>query len=214
MTTKPEGSRGSRPARIASLLAVALLGSVLASACGGGDDEAASAARRAKQEQAKKAEKAAATAPVKSAGTSDPRLATAVADSKTTAPIDLQYDLPVKPDVGQPFTVELSVEPRLPADALDVEIGESPGISVPGERVARFLMVEAATPYKFRFQARGDAPGLYYITVMATLSTNAQNETRAFSVPVVIGTPPAQEKPAPRRDATGAAIEPMPAREQ
>ena len=117
------------------------------------------------------------------------------------------------PEVGQPFTVELAVKPRLPGDALDVEIGESPGIVIEGERASRFLEVEAATPYKFTFWARGDTPGLYYIAVMTRLSTQVQSEGRAFSVPVVIGTPPAAQKSEPEKDASGQPVESMPARE-
>ena len=140
-------------------------------------------------------------------------MATAVADTKTSAPIDLLYDLPTKPEIGQPFTLELVVKPRLPADALDVEIGESPGITIEGERMTRFLDVESAQPYKFTVTAHSDAPGLYYVTVITKVSTQVQTQGRAFSVPVVIGNPPAAQKTAPQTDASGQPVESMPATE-
>ena len=196
-------------------LAVAVVGGALVAACGGGDEEAAAKADKSaqgKSSEPREKPTAGAAATVKT----DPEqttMAAAVADTKTTAPIDLMYDLPQKPEVGQPFTVELAVKPRLPSDALDVEVGDSPGIVIEGERMTRFLNVEAGTPYKFTFRARGDAAGLYYIAVITKLSTQVQSEGRAFSVPVVIGSPPAAEKTEPQKDASGQAVESMPARE-
>jgi hypothetical protein len=202
--------------QFARALGVALVGGVLAAGCGGGDDESASSAetRTSKQEEGGDQKPTPeTTATVKTADPADPKMATAVADAKTTAPVDLQYDLPVKPQIGQPFVVELVLKPRLPADSLDVEIGDSPGITIEGERMSRFLNVEGGQLYKFAVTARGDAVGLYYIAVIAKLATKVQSEGRAFSVPVVIGDPPAAQKPAPQKDASGQAIQSMPAKE-
>jgi hypothetical protein len=216
MTRECDDARTRRAARA---IALALLTGVLAAGCGGGDEEGGEAAGKT----AKDASADVAAAPKKDAATgasvkltdaNGSRMANAVADSKTTAPIDLLYDIPTKPEVGQPFTVELSVKPRLPADTLDVEIGDSPGITIEGDRAARFPDVQAGEPYTFKVQVRGDAPGLYYISVMAKMATKVQSEGRAFSVPVVIGSPVAAQKPAPQKDASGQAIESMPAKEQ
>ena len=197
-------------------LAVVVVVGAMTTACGGGDDEAATKADNAAQvKSSESSEKPAAgkIGTVKPAGEGPSTMAAAVADAKTTAPIDLMYDLPTKPEVGQSFTVELAVKPRLPGDALDVEIGDSPGVVIEGERVSRFLNVEAGTPYKFTFRARGDTPGLYYIAVITKLSTQVESEGRAFSVPVVIGTPPAAQKTEPQKDASGRPVQSMPARE-
>ena len=196
-------------------LAVVVVGGVLATACSGDDERAAARASRAAAKQAATSDNAAteSSPAVKPADPTQDTMAAAVADSKTTAPVDLMYDIPVKPEVGQPFTVELAIKPRLPSDALDVEVGDSPGIAIEGERATRFLDVEAATPYRFTFRARGDAAGLYYIAVITKLSTQVQSEGRAFSVPVVIGTPPAAQKSEPQKDASGQPVQSLPARE-
>ena len=192
-----------------------LVAGLLATGCGGGDEGSAKAEKAAKAKASESSAKAGAdpTPTVKSANPAQDTMAAAVADAKTTAPIDLLYDLPAKPEVGQLFTVELAVKPRLPGDALDVEIGESPGIVIEGERMTRFTKVEAGQSYTYRFQARGDAEGLYYIAVITKLSTQVQTEGRAFSVPVVIGTPVAAEKTPPQKDASGQAVQSMPAKE-
>ena len=198
--------------RMARLASAAMLAVVLTAACGGGDDEGreakTDAAAPSKQDQG-----AAVTPAVKPADPAEARMATAVTDGKASAPIDLLYDIPAKPAVGQPFTVELAVKPRQPGDALDIEVGDSQGITIDGERMARFLAVEAGKAYTFKLQVQGNAPGLYYISVVAKLSSKVQSESRAFSVPVVIGTPVAAEKPTPQKDAGGQPVESMPAKE-
>ena len=200
--------------RFVRAMAVALVGGVFAAGCGGGDEEpdrASSGGANAATTAEKPAPGEASTA--KAAKPAEAHMATAVADTKTSAPIDLLYDLPAKPEIGQPFALELVVKPRLPADALDVEIGESPGIAIEGERMTRFLDVESAQPYKFTVMARSDAPGLYYVTVITKVSTQVQTQGRAFSVPVVIGNPPAAQKTAPQTDASGQPVQSMPATE-
>ena len=209
----------------ATAAAVVAVMAVVMTACGGGRDETAATGDVAAQpgpatppaaDAGTAGTAGAATAQVKPADPPEPepRLATAVSQSKTTAPIDLQYDLPAKPEAGRPFSIELVVQPRLPGDMLDVEIADSPGIVIEGERAARFLAVEAGQPCKLTVQARGSRDGLYFVSVMTKLSTKVQSEGRAFAVPVVIGTPVVAQKPVPPKDATGQPIQSMPASEE
>ena len=194
--------------------AVGLVTGLLLGGCGGDDADEGSSADRTGQAGAAAGKTATGAVPtVKPANPAEAHLAVAVADTKTSAPIDLLYDLPAKPEVGQSFTLELTVKPRVAGDALDVEIGDSPGIDVDGERQTRFIDVVAAEPYKFAVQARGATEGLFYVTVSAKLSNQVQTQGRAWSVPVVIGNPPAAEKTAPPIDASGQPVQSLPAQE-
>jgi hypothetical protein len=205
---------------IALAAAATLLAGTLITGCGGsdGDREAAQAAKAAKRAKAEANEgtastaSTAASAPV-SAAEKQSRLADAVVDSKTTAPVDMKYDLLARPELGVPFEVELTFAPRLPADAIEVEITEAPGLTIVGEKVAKFTPVEAGQTYTSRVLVQGDKPGLYYVGVVAKMQTQVQTETRAFAVPVVIGNPVAAQKPAVVKDATGQAVQPMRAEE-
>jgi hypothetical protein len=203
--------------RIALAVAATLLAGTLLTGCGGsdGDKEAAQAAKAAKRAKAEANEgtaTTAASAPA-SAAEKQSRLADAVVDSKTTAPVDMKYDLLARPELGVPFEVELTFAPRLPADAIEVEINEAPGLTIVGEKAAKFAPVEAGQTYTSKVLVRGDKPGLYYVGVVAKMQTQVQTETRAFAVPVVIGNPVAAQKPAVAKDATGQAVQPMRAEE-
>jgi hypothetical protein len=199
--------------RLALAAAAALLAGALITGCGGGGDkEAAQAAKAAKRAKADGSETVAATPP---AGPEDKqaRLADAVVDSKTTAPVDMKYDVLARPALGVPFEIELTFAPRLPADAIEVEITEAAGLTIVGEKAAKFMPIEAGKTYSSKVLVQGDKPGLYYVGVVAKMSTQVQTETRAFAVPVVIGNPPAAQKPAAAKDATGQAVQSLPAQE-
>lgn len=194
--------------RLALTAAAALLAGALVTACGGGDEDAA--VTKAERAEANKTVPA---TPPANAGEKHERLAAAVVDSKTTAPIDMHYDVLAKPALGQPFEVEMTFTARLPADKLETEITEAPGLTIVGEKTATFSPVEGGQSYAAKVLVQGDTPGLYYIGVIAKMSTKVQTETRAFAVPVVIGDPPSAQKATPDKDATGQAVQSMPAQE-
>jgi hypothetical protein len=210
---------GSGFARISRTMAVALLAGLLAVGCGSKDEGAAAEGSADKSATTATAGKQGADAKggaVATAAANDKtaNMATAVADSKTTAPIDLKYDVLAKPDIGQPFEIELAFVPQVAADTLDVEVNDAPGLVIVGERAASFAPVAGSEVYTHKILLRGDNAGLFYVSVLAKVSTKVQSESRAFSIPVVIGTVPAAQTTAPAVDAADQAIQSMPATEQ
>ena len=188
--------------------AIALsLATALAAGCGGGKSDEEAASRTAKRD---------ATAPAAEPATEgvaampgDEKLANAVLTSKTAAPVNLKYDIAAKPDVGQPFEVELTFLPRLAADALEVEISAVEGLTLVTSGGVRFDNVQAGERYTTKVLAQSAAAGMYYIGVAAKMTTKVQTEVRTFSIPVVVGTPAAVEKPATVKEASGEVVEPM-----
>jgi len=143
----------------------------------------------------------------------DQKMANAVVTGKTAAAVDLKYDVLAKPAVGTAFEVELAFLPRLPADVLEVEVTGIPGLTVVSGGTSRFEGVNPGDRYPMKVLVRADEPGLYYVGVAAKMSTKVQTDARTFSVPLVVGSPHAAEKPAPATDASGQPIESMPAAE-
>jgi len=190
------------------LVAAMLMAAVGVAACGGksGDDSI--------KAHAKKDKPVATTQPLRPvASDDDSRYATAVVSGKTSAPVDLKYDLSAKPTLGEPFEIELVFQPRLPADTLEIELTGMPGLVVGQQGVFKFEKVQAQTPYTQKVTVQADADGTYYVNVIARMITQVQTEVRTFSIPVVVGTAPAEAKPAPQKDASGQPIESMPATE-
>jgi hypothetical protein len=190
-------SAGSR------VLAVVALAAVLA-ACGRGEEQAVTPAPSATPDGG-----AAGAAPVEAP--EDKRLANAVPTGKTAAPVDLKYDVLAKPQVGQPFEIELALSPRLAADALEIEVTGIPGLAIVSGGVAKFEGVSSGDRHVARVLVRADAAGIYYANVVARMITQSRSEARTFSVPVVVGNVAAVQKAEPAKDATGEAIQSMPA---
>ena len=195
-----------RPGAATRVLAVVALAAVLA-ACGRGKDEQAAATDTPPAD----AGAAAGSAAVPAESPDDKRMANAVVTGKTTAPVDLKYDVLAKPDVGQPFEIELAFSPRLPADALEVEVTGIPGLTVVSGGATRFERVSAGDRHVAKVLVQADAPGIYYANVVAKMVTQVQTEARTFSVPVVVGAVPAAQKTEPAKDASGEAIKSLPA---
>jgi len=190
------------------VLAVVALAAVLA-ACGRGKEEVAvdqpaPAAGGAPGD-------ATATPPVVVENPDDKRMANAVATGKTAAAVDLKYDVLAKPDVGQPFEVELALLPRVAADALEVEVTGVPGLTIVSGGAHKFDAVAAGSRHTAKVLVRADAPGLYYANVIVRLVSKVQMDARTFSVPVVVGSVPAAEKAEPAKDASGEPVQSMPA---
>ncbi len=198
----------------ARALAVMLAGGMLLAAGCGSDGPAGEQASAKRSDKAKKSSDA--VAQVKPAA-EDPKyahMANAVVTGKTTAAVDLKYDVLTKPEPGRPFEIELALQPRVTADTLQVEITDMPGLTIVGERAANFGPVAAGQTYTTRVLVQSDVAGLYYVSVIAQLITKVQSEARTFSVPVVVGAAPAAaQKVAPPKDASGQAIQSMPAKE-
>jgi hypothetical protein len=181
-----------------------LLASLLAG-CGGKEEPAAEVP--AKADAAPPVAKPPAPVP------GDDGLASAVVTSKTAAAVDLKYDLKAKPAPGEDLRIELVFLPRAAADTLEVEVTGIPGLAVLDGGNGRFEAAAAGERYTHAVTVRADAPGLYYLAVAARMVSKVQSDARTFSVPVVVGTPAAAEKPEPERDAAGQSVESVPATE-
>jgi hypothetical protein len=141
------------------------------------------------------------------------RMANAVTTGKAGAALDLQYELAPKPMVGAPFIIDLSFIPRVTADSLEVQLSATPGLRITSAETVRFDSVQAGERYAAQATVIGDTAGLYYVGVIVRMATKVQTDARTFSIPVAVGEIPAAEKPAPKLDAEGKPIAPLPAAE-
>jgi hypothetical protein len=198
----------SLPGAVSRTLAVVALTAVIA-ACGRGEEEAASTPAPASDSGNGAPSTASAAAPAESPD--DKRMANAVVTGKTAAAVDLKYDVLAKPDVGQPFEIELVLSPRLAADTLDVEVTGIPGLTIVSGAATKFEGVSSGDRHVVKVLAQADAPGIYYVNVVAKMITRVQADARTFSVPVAVGSVTIAKKPEPAKDASGEPIQSMPA---
>ena len=155
--------------------------------------------------RAAQAAKAAAADPVT-------RMARAVGGGKPGASVDVKYEFLAKPEVGKPVEVDLALIPNAGVSALDISISGMDGVSLTGTLTQSFSDAKAGEPYRHRFSLLPERNGVFYLTVVATTHIGAATMGRTFSIPFVVGAPPAQEKAeAPPTDATGQPVQAAPA---
>lgn len=137
------------------------------------------------------------------------KMARAVGGGKPGAAVDIRYEFLAKPAVGTPIDLQIVLIPSAGVDAMDVTVNGMEGITVSGQLATSFANVEAGKPYKHVVSVLPQHTGVFYVSVLATSQIGGSSLARTFSIPFVVGTPSAQQKPQPQRDASGEAIEPM-----
>lgn len=142
------------------------------------------------------------------------RMARAVGSGKPGAAVDIKYEFASRPAVGKPVEIELALIPNAGVNSMEVVVSGMDGVTLAGNLSATFADVKMGQPYKHQFSLLADREGVFYLTVAATTHIGGASMGRTFSIPFVVGTPAAKEKPAaPQQDATGQAIQPMAAQE-
>ena len=159
----------------------------LAAGCGG-SDETEKAKAAAKSKPAKDAAKA---------QSQDNRFASAVYLAKGMPAVDVKYDLLTRPVAGQPFELELLLEPRLNSDLLEFTVTGMPGIEVASGGAASFQNVQGHQRYTAKAVIQPVEAGVYYLSVTAKASSKVQSDEVAFSVPVVVAAAPEGSTAAP-----------------
>jgi hypothetical protein len=143
------------------------------------------------------------------------RMARAVGGGKPGAAVDIRYDILVKPEVGKPIEIKIAFIPGAGVQSLSATISGMAGITLAGSLTPQFASVEAGKAYEHTFSLLADTAGVYYVTVAVNTQFSGSSLGRTFSIPLVVGTLPTQQKTVtpPRRDASGQPIEPMRAEE-
>ena len=185
------------------LLSLALLG---LAACGSDPDAESAAAAAAPS---------AAPVPATAPKPEDPsaKMARAVGNGKPGAAVDIRYEFAAKPEVGKPLELRIALVPNAGVDAMNATFSGMQGITVAGELSASFSNVEPRTPYMHTISVLPERAGVFYITVSVDTEISGSTLGRTFSIPFVVGDVKAQQKPAPKTDASGQAIQPMKAQE-
>ncbi len=150
-------------------------------------------------------------------GKADPvaKMARAVSTAKTGAAVDLRYEVLAKPVVGTPFDIEISLVATAEADSMSIQIGGMPGLTVSNEALPVLANIKAGQVNSHKITVLADQVGVYYVSVAVTTQLAGTTQARTFSIPVLLGDPNAVQKTAvaPPKDATGQAIQSMPAKE-
>ncbi len=138
---------------------------------------------------------------------------------KPTAPVDLKYDVPSKPEPGKTLEIDLAFIVTAVTDSMTVSISSgTEGLEILSGATGAFGALKHDEIVKHAVTVRADRADVLYFTVTATLTTVGIHSSRTFSIPLIFSdptdvaattTPPTQAK----SDATGQKVESLPAQE-
>ena len=190
MTSGGSGGMGlRRGVSVRTILALAGfgIGALLLGACHPGRGGTSGAAQSA-------AKKAASAEPAVDPAVAEANrtMASGVPIGKSTAPLEVRFDLASVPVAGENFELDIAVLPDAPAPVLHLEVTGGEGLTIldPDGPVG-FEKVQAGSVAHLRVRASAATAGTRLVQVRATLELPGGPESRVFAFPLVIGTPAA-----------------------
>jgi hypothetical protein len=143
------------------------------------------------------------------------KMARAVTAGKSSAPVELKYDVLVKPQPGEPIEIDLALIPGADVDSLSVAVTATPGLEIVSTPTASFGPLKAGEVANHKITARAAKVDVVYITVTATLTAVGTSQARSFAIPLIVGDPVAvtPSDASAKPDATGQKVQGMPAKE-
>ncbi len=133
-------------------------------------------------------------------------MASGVPLGKSTAPLEVRFNLGAVPSPGVTFVVDVAVLPEAPAPVLHVEVTGGDGLTIQEpDGFFTFEKVQAGSVTHLKIRANSAAAGTRLVQIRATLELPEGPESKVFAFPVVIGGPapaaPAGPAPAPKAPA-------------
>jgi hypothetical protein len=135
----------------------------------------------------------------------------AATQGKSQAPVGMKFDLPQRPVEGQPVEVAIALMPQIAANKATVDVSASDGLQLGAEdNEFEFAAVEPTQVYRHSIKVIPSAEGVYLLTLNVSLKHDPLDDTRVFSVPIIVA--PAIDAPASAAQGgtaqVGAAVQP------
>ncbi len=111
----------------------------------------------------------------------------AVGVGKSSVPVALKFDLPTRPEVGQPLEIVLGVLPQEPAGNASLKMTGSEGLQpAPGNAVIEVGAVDPAEAYRVTVTVTPTAEGVQFLNVEVSLRRDDATDTRSFAIPIIV----------------------------
>ncbi len=135
------------------------------------------------------APKAATPAPVKK-GPSAQELTAGMVEAATLGKpqlaVQLKFELPQRPAVGQPLDVEVAVLPQIDAGGADIQVAGGDGITVAATGPIDLHALEAGQVYRQTIRVTPTTDGVLLLGLTVSMKHDEISESRAFSIPIIV----------------------------
>ena len=105
---------------------------------------------------------------------------------KSQLPVELKFDLPQKPKVGQLLEINLALIPQIAAGSVTLQASGADDLTVaPGAGQFEIPAVEAGEVYRQTVKVTPNADGVSIVGVTVSLKNDTGAEQRVFSIPII-----------------------------
>jgi hypothetical protein len=113
------------------------------------------------------------------------------------AAVDLKFELKARPEVGKPLTIDVALVPNVASDVMNVTYLANEGLAVQTSPLpSKYEHVQPGSVYRHQAIVVPKEDGVYALSAIVMVQTDAGDVTRTFSIPVVVGAPPDEERSA------------------
>ena len=117
----------------------------------------------------------------------------AVGIGKAALPLQLKFELAQRPQAGQALDINLALLPQIPAEGAVIQVSASDGVEV--AKAASEISVPALDEggvYRETLSVTPTKDGVLLVSVNLTLKHDDIEESKGYSVPIIVGEPPAK----------------------
>jgi hypothetical protein len=111
----------------------------------------------------------------------------AAGEGKSQVPVQLKFDLPKRPTLGQVLDVNIAVMPQIDASPADIRVNGGDGLTVaPGANQIDFPAVAAGQVYRQSVKVTPTAEGVLMLSLTISLKHDEVTESRDFAIPLIV----------------------------
>ena len=110
----------------------------------------------------------------------------AASPGKSLLAVQLKFDLPQRPTLGQTSDINIAILPQIDATALGVQVSGGDGLSAAANAVQIEMPIEAGQVYRQSVKVTPTGDGVLLLSLTVSLKHDDVTESRAFSIPLIV----------------------------
>jgi len=111
----------------------------------------------------------------------------AASQGKSQAPVQLKFDLPQRPALGQTVDINIAVMPQIDAISAAIQVTGGEGLTVASAaNQIEMPAVEAGKVYRQSIKVTPTTDGVLLLSLTITLKHDEMSESRAYSIPLIV----------------------------
>ncbi len=111
----------------------------------------------------------------------------AVSQGKSRLAVQLKFELPQRPTLGQPLLVNIAVLPQIDANSAEVQVTGGDGLTLPaGANQMDLAAVETGQVYRESFTVTPNVEGVLLLSLTVSFKHDDVAEARVFSLPLIV----------------------------